>query len=207
MPTSRSLLFRVVHYARSQALGLHPKLSAAQWLVGFVPLGVMGNVRALLYRRAGFKGIGDKVYIHGPMDLRGVGALGPRLHIGDCTTINWPIYINLNAPVHIGSRVSIGHHCIIITSNHALGPPEERRGRIVAKPVSIGDGAWLGARVMLLPGVRVGAGAFVMAGAVVTRDVPPNARVGGNPAALRGWLGRDAQHSDADESGVHEAAP
>jgi maltose O-acetyltransferase len=62
--------------------------------------------------------------------------------------------------------------------------------RMITEPVSIGDGAWIGARVTILPGVTIGQGAMVGVGSVVTRDVPANAQVVGNPAKVIGWLDR-----------------
>ena len=55
--------------------------------------------------------------------------------------------------------------------------------------MTIGDGCWLGARAVVLPGVRIGAGSIVAAGALVTRDVPPNSLVAGVPAKLVRDLG------------------
>jgi acetyltransferase-like isoleucine patch superfamily enzyme len=55
---------------------------------------------------------------------------------------------------------------------------------VVARPVVVEDGAWIGMAALILPGVRIGAGAVVSAGAVVTSDVPPDTLVAGNPAAV-----------------------
>ena len=73
---------------------------------------------------------------------------------------------------------------IIITDDHEIGPPWHRCGDRVARPVVIEDGVWIGARVTLLPGVTIGRGSVVAAGAVVNKDVPPNTLVGGVPARI-----------------------
>ena len=86
------------------------------------------------------------------------------------------------SPVTIGSGVSVGHHVLLITTDHAIGPPEFRAGLAQPQPITIGDGAWIAAGATILPGVRVGAGAVVAAGALVTRDVAANTLVGGVPA-------------------------
>jgi len=78
---------------------------------------------------------------------------------------------------------------MVLTSTHELDLPEHRAGKIVTTPVSIGEGAWLRARSVILPGVKVGAGAVVEAGAVVNKDVEPNSRVSGIPAAKLETLG------------------
>lgn len=89
--------------------------------------------------------------------------------------------------VVIGDNVMIGPECMVITTNHEYrkldilmreqGPMEER-------PVIIGNDVWIGARVILLPGVFIGDGAVVAAGAVVSKSVPSFAVVGGNPARI-----------------------
>ncbi|MEP7190805.1 MAG: DapH/DapD/GlmU-related protein, partial [Roseiflexaceae bacterium] len=75
-----------------------------------------------------------------------------------------------------------GHHVVVLTGSHEVGPPSQRAAALYTKTVTIGDGAWLGARCTILPGVTIGAGAIVAAGAVVNRDVPPNTLVAGIPA-------------------------
>jgi acetyltransferase-like isoleucine patch superfamily enzyme len=88
--------------------------------------------------------------------------------------------------VEIGEHVAIAPNCAFYSYNHGTTPgelvkrqPLESRGGI-----RIGDGAWLGFGVIVLDGVTVGAGAVVGAGSVVTRDVPENAIVAGNPARV-----------------------
>jgi maltose O-acetyltransferase len=106
------------------------------------------------------------------------------LVIGIDCTINGPCAINLDAPVTIGDRVHLGNDVLIITVSHEIGPPEHRCGEISRGPVTIQDGAWIAARVTLLPGITVGAGSVVTAGAVVVDDVPPNVLAGGVPARV-----------------------
>src|SRR5262249_48063877 len=97
-----------------------------------------------------------------------------------------------NAPVRIGARCALGHHLVIITTNHVLGPSAQRAGEIYHEPVTIGNGVWIGASVAILPGVTIGDGAFIGAGAVVTRDVPDNARVAGPHGEVVHIMGEDA---------------
>jgi acetyltransferase-like isoleucine patch superfamily enzyme len=141
-----------------------------------------------VYRRLGFDGIGRKVVLHGPLELRGMGRYYRRLRVGELSYINGHCFIDLNAPVQIGSRVTIGHHTLIITSGHEIGPPAMRAGNLAPQPVTIGDGAWIAARVTILPGVSIGPGAVIGAGAVVTRDVPAHAKAAGVPARIVGYL-------------------
>jgi acetyltransferase-like isoleucine patch superfamily enzyme len=192
----------MVSFLTLQLQPVHLRLSLAQALIRCLPYSTFGNVRSALYRRAGFSKIGEKVYIFGALDLRGMGAIYSRLQIGDHTHINTPCLIELGADVHIGRHVSIGHHVAIVTSTHTLGPWWKRGGRRESKPVTVGDGTWIGACATVLPGTTIGAGAVIAAGSVVTRDVPANAQVAGNPARVVGWLDGPAGGA---ESGASES--
>ena len=95
-------------------------------------------------------------------------------------------YLELGDEIIIGNDVSFGPETMILTSTHDTnaGTPERRAVEVTCKPVVIKDGAWLGARCTILPGVTVGEGAIVAAGAVVHRDVAPNTLVAGVPARV-----------------------
>lgn len=93
----------------------------------------------------------------------------------------------LYGEVHIGKYVMMGPQCWIYTQNHEfnqLDKPMALQGPQTPKPVYIHDDVWIGGRVTILPGVSVGKGAIIGAGAVVTKDVPPYSIVGGNPAKV-----------------------
>lgn len=166
----------VTEYLVAQLAEIHLRLTLVQLLVHLVPFNAFALVRGALYRLAGFS-IAPRVRVAGPLTIRGTGALSARLTIGEATFLNSPAHIELNARVRIGARCAIGHHFVLITSNHVLGPAEQRAAELTHASVTIGDGVWIGACVTVLPGVTIGDGAFIGAGAVVTRDIPPNARV------------------------------
>lgn len=116
--------------------------------------------------------------------LDGVTVLGRQLHVEDGAFINQGALVEAHAPVTIRSGASVAMRCRIITSTHDLGTSAKRAGRLVCKPVTIEEGAWLGAGVTVLPGVVVGRGSVVGAGSIVTRDVPANTLVVGSPARV-----------------------
>jgi acetyltransferase-like isoleucine patch superfamily enzyme len=90
--------------------------------------------------------------------------------------------IMLHDTVTIGAHVCVNDGVLILTASHDLRDPSWVQ---VAKPVVIGDYAWIASRAVILPGVHIGRGAVVGAGAVVSRDVPPLALAVGNPAIIR----------------------
>lgn len=95
--------------------------------------------------------------------------------------------------VEIGNYFHSGRECMIITSNHNYeGAAIPYDSTYIAKDVKIGDFVWLGNRVMILPGVTIGEGAIIQAGAVVVNDIPSCAIAGGNPAKVFKY--RDKEH-------------
>lgn len=88
---------------------------------------------------------------------------------------------------YVGNNVMMGKDVIIITRNHEfkdVNIPMNRQGFKDYESVVIEDDVWIGTRVIILPGVRIGMGAIISAGAVVTGDVPPYSIVGGVPARI-----------------------
>ena len=81
----------------------------------------------------------------------------------------------------IADDVMIGPNVNIITSGHPV-TPSQRRAFVVARPIVIARNVWIAAAATILGGVTVGENSVVAAGSVVTRDIPPNTLVGGNPA-------------------------
>jgi len=104
---------------------------------------------------------------------------GGRIEIGNGT------YLNRNTEVHAATLVSIGRTCkiswdvVIMDSDMHTLP-----GRVSEKPVVIEDDVWIGCRSIILKGVRIGRGAVIAAGSVVTKDIPAGAIAGGVPARV-----------------------
>lgn len=120
---------------------------------------------------------------------------GVNIHVGSNVSINMNCtFIDCNR-ITIGSDVLIAPCVHLTTASHPVKLSErltpnwkpgssEYRWRTYAKPITICDGCWIGANVVVLPGVTIGEGAVVGAGAVVTKDVPPNTLVAGVPARV-----------------------
>ena len=82
----------------------------------------------------------------------------------------------------------MGPDCIIYTRNHKIDDvtvPMNTQGNAEEKPVTIGDDVWIGGRVIILPGVKIGSHSVVGAGSVVTKDVPEWSIAAGNPATVK----------------------
>ena len=146
-----------------------------------LPQHSFSRARTLLLRALGIR-ISAKSLVAGPLKITGFGSARELLSIGPWCYLTGPLHIDLMAAVRIGSHVYMGYEVMLITVNHELGPPVQRCGPPLALPIDIGDGVWIGSRAIILPGVRVGHGSVVAAGAVVTKDVAPNTLVAGIPA-------------------------
>ena len=109
----------------------------------------------------------------------------PSLSIGDNSGIG--IHCEVYGPVTIGNDVMMGPEVVIYTSGHRydqIDIPMWKQGSTPVEPVMIGNDVWIGRRAMIMPGVTVGDGSIIGAGAVVTKNVPPYSIVGGVPARV-----------------------
>jgi acetyltransferase-like isoleucine patch superfamily enzyme len=173
---------------QEEIVGIHPRLHAYNLAASLLPLSGAGELRAKLFKLSGAM-VGPGTQIHGPLKITGPANLLQHLQIGADCNLGGQCVLDLSDRLTIGDRVTLDPGVMILTSTHELDLPEHRAGPIVTNPVTIGEGAWLRARSVILPGVKIGAGAVVEAGAVVNKDVEPNARVGGIPAAKLEVLG------------------
>lgn len=167
------------------------KLKAAleKWFAGFLPYQVM--MGGLRYYKATLENYYEPgQFLHYGKNVRieaGVAIAAPeRLHLGNSVGIGQRCYINAVGGCHIGQGCEIASETIILTTDHAYAggttlPYDLTR---LVKPVFIEDFVWVGTRVSIAPGVRIGEGAIVGMGSVVVQDVPPLAIVAGNPAKI-----------------------
>jgi acetyltransferase-like isoleucine patch superfamily enzyme len=129
---------------------------------------------------------------------------GVQLYRGACleTGNDGQLTIGARTSVHSGCKLMAHGACIIIGSRVALAPdvalypydhgialgiPIDEQPIVSKGPIVVGDGAWIGTGAIVLSGVTIGPGAVIGAGAVVTRDVPADAIIAGNPARLVGF--------------------
>lgn len=109
----------------------------------------------------------------------------PELSIGDNSGVG--VNCIVSGETHIGNDVMMGPDCIMYSYSHAhdrLDIPMTEQGFGAPTPIHIGNDVWIGARVIVLPGVTIGNHVIVGAGAVVAKDVPDYAVVGGVPAKV-----------------------
>ncbi len=163
---------------RIQTIWLELVTGFLWWGVGFMPF---HTLRKFFYRLSGMK-IGKKSTIHMMAriyDPRHI-TIGQGTLIGEKTTLDGRKQLpNSQGGLKIGNNVDIASEVMIWTSQHDLTDPHMAA---IEKKVTIGDAVFIGPRSIILPGVSIGDGAVIAAGAVVTKDVPPKTIVAGTPA-------------------------
>lgn len=140
--------------------------------LGFIGKSARGFAARLMMERCGSN-----------VNIEKNAVFSPRTEIGNNSGIG--VNAHLYGKVIIGDHVMMAPDCIIYVRNHRfdrLDIPMCEQGSTEERPVKIESDVWIGGRVIILPGVTVGRGAIIGAGAVVTKDVPDYAIVAGNPA-------------------------
>ncbi len=108
---------------------------------------------------------------------------GKNITIGKNVFINACCKFQDQGGITIGDGCLIGHNVVIATVNHDFNP--QNRASMEVKPVTIGNNVWIGSSSIILPGVTIEDGAIIAAGSVVTKNVPKNTIVAGNPARIK----------------------
>jgi acetyltransferase-like isoleucine patch superfamily enzyme len=127
--------------------------------------------------------IGERCRIWHGVELH---SWGGNIRIGNRSSLNPYCILYGHGGLEIGSHVRIATHVVIVAANHKfdrIGMTITDQG-VSAKGIVIEDDVWIGAGAIILDGVRIAGGAVIAAGAVISRDVPPNAVVAGVPARV-----------------------
>lgn len=151
----------------------------SNWALRILPTSHFYELKRFCLNRSGLQ-VEKKCKVNGGVRFFGRG----RVSLGIDTWIgpNCVFYTHPEAEITIGANCDVAPDVGFITGGHDIGGINRRAGAGWAKPIWIGDGCWIGSRVTILGGVRVGDGVVIAAGAVVIRDVPENSLVGGVPA-------------------------
>lgn len=139
-----------------------------------------GKARAFFARR-----ICVETAVHIGIDRN--ATFSSKVHMGDYARIGRDC--ELHGEVHLGDHVLMAPEVVFYTVNHehgSLDAPMDSQGDTEMKPTYVGNDVWLGRRAMVMPGVRIGDGCIVAAGAVVVKDLPPYSIAGGVPAKVIG---------------------
>lgn len=135
------------------------------------------ELRALMSRLVGYK-VDDGFRLFPPVYTD----FGKNIKIGKDVFVNSGCCFQDQGGVTLGDGCLVGHNVVFATLDHDKRPG--RRGDMTAAPIVVGKDVWIGAHATILKGVTIGDGAIVAAGAVVTRDVPPNTIAAGVPARV-----------------------
>ena len=163
-------------------------------LLSLLPESRLFSFKAFLWRRLGRLDIDPSAHIYSTVRFCTYPiSIGARTHVGARCLFTGAS----GCAISLGSDCDIAPEVAFLTGTHELGPHSRRAGREAAYPVRVGDGTWIGARSMILPGVVIGAGCIVAAGSVVTDDVPPNSLVAGVPAVVKKNLSVEVERGTA----------
>ena len=143
------------------------------------------------YMKEVFAECGENCYIELPFRANWGGR---HVHFGSNIYANFHLTLVDDGHIYVGDRVMFGPNVTIATANHPIDP--ELRGRALQynKDVYIGENVWIGAGVIIVPGVRIGRNTVIGAGSIVTKDIPENVVAVGNPCrVLREISDRDRE--------------
>ena len=133
------------------------------------------------YMKEMFAECGDNCYIELPFRANWGGH---HVHFGSGIYANFNLTIVDDGHVYVGDKVMFGPNVMIATANHPIEPTLRARGLQYNKDVYVGENTWIGAGVIIVPGVRIGKNTVIGGGSVVTKDIPDNVVAVGNPCRV-----------------------
>ena len=133
------------------------------------------------YMKEMFAECGDDCYIELPFRANWGGH---HVHFGSGIYANSNLTIVDDGHVYVGDKVMFGPNVTIATANHTIEPTLRAKGLQYNKDVYVGENTWIGAGVIIVPGVRIGKNTVIGGGSVVTKDIPDNVVAVGNPCRV-----------------------
>lgn len=145
-----------------------------------------------------FAEMGENCYIEPPLYANWGGK---HVHFGSNIYANFGLTLVDDTHIYVGDHTMFGPHVILATAGHPILPALRMQAYQFNAPVRIGKNCWLGAGVIVLPGVTVGDNSVIGAGSIVTKDIPAGVVAVGNPCRiLRPIDARDAQYYYKDKT-------
>ena len=133
-----------------------------------------------------FAEIGENCYIEPPLHSNWGGK---HVHFGKNVYANFGLTLVDDTHIYVGDGTMFGPNCVIATAGHPIDPGLRERQLQYNIPVHIGKNCWLGAGVLVMPGVTIGDNSVIGAGSVVTKDIPANVIAVGNPCRVLREIG------------------
>lgn len=133
-----------------------------------------------------FAEIGENCYIEPPLHANWGGK---HVHFGKNVYANFGLTLVDDTHIYVGDGTMFGPNCVIATAGHPIDPELREKQLQYNIPVHIGKNCWLGAGVLVMPGVTIGDNTVIGAGSVVTKDIPSNVVAVGNPCRVLREIG------------------
>lgn len=180
-----------------------PRLFCRRWFIVWIKRCIhFPAISIIIFRKIILNLLGAKVESSafvGKIDIKGKGKL---LTIGAFSSISTAVHLALHDEILIGNCVVINSGAHLLTGTHSLRDP---MWPLTSKPIVVCDYAWIATNSIILPGVTIGEGAVVGAGAVVSRNVPPYTIVAGNPAVEVGKRTKSLLYKPVNQCAPFEA--
>ena len=154
------------------------------------------------YLKEVFAECGENCYIELPFHAN-FG--GHHVHLGSYVYANFNLTLVDDGHIYIGDHVMIGPNVVIATAGHPIDPELRRKNLQFNKDVHIEENVWIGAGVIIMPGITIGKNTVIGAGSIVTKDIPENCVAAGKPCrVLRQVSQRDKEYFYKDEKILYE---
>lgn len=128
-----------------------------------------------------FAEIGEGCYIEAPLHANWGGK---HVHFGNNIYVNYNLTLVDDTRIYIGDNVMIAPNVVLSTGTHPIHPELRRKTAQYNLPIHIKENVWLGAGVLVMPGVTIGENSVIGAGSVVTKDIPANVVAVGSPCRV-----------------------